>query len=117
MSDAICVCGHGVSGHTRMHGKDRGCAALIDIPGGQVECQCCRCRECLPWPDAPGAWWCSDEDAAIVKAEVFSVRGSGDKEFCLWHDGHMWHREEFVEEYESARFTKLLEPNPFGATR
>ena len=107
-----CVCGHDFSSHTRMHGKDRGCAALIDIPGGgEVECPCCYCRPVVPWPTEVGWWWCNNPESAIVRAS----RYEGGFAICPIGDDYAYCNEN-MEHYANCSFVRLLEPNPFGAT-
>ena len=124
MSEQMCVCGHPAEYHdspgNRING---GCAGLLhggpDHDGS--DCQCRLFRPCLPWPDSEG-WWCAhrkhDKGMSFVETTA-----SG--EFLVLvlivdngYEGRFeyWNREKHDIDFGPARFVKLTEKSPFGAT-
>lgn len=131
--DSVCVCGH----PKEEHFDGSGCAhenrhQLCDLKDMDrvTFCGCMEFRECLPWPDSEGWWWCRSE----VLDTLCYARLAEDEEFLRqiaphatigefvilvsglhgreddWETEKMFNRE-FG--YGPARFKKLLEPNPF----
>jgi hypothetical protein len=98
MSNQLCVCGHLYDDH---------------LEGSNVcehdNCPCIERRLCLPWPDSTGNWWCDKFDIPL--------KVSSDVHGFIVGEHDTWFRQK---EFESllcgpARFTKLLEQNPFAA--
>jgi hypothetical protein len=95
----LCVCGHPEESHQYDGRNEFGCEEC-----GHAKCD--EFRASLPWPTSEGVWWC--DVAGLVEAKRTP---SGQ----LWLDayGDEGFDGEFQQEYGPARFTKLLEPNPY----
>lgn len=103
-SDAVCVCGHAKAEHDP---QDRGVGCL----GEHCHCRCTQFQESLPWPNEEGNWWCSLpmlSDRTIHAAEH-------EGEFMIGYEGTFdWcPRKDFETLLGPARFTRVLEQNPF----
>lgn len=127
MSECVCICGHPKSEHKR----ESGCVFGWGITDARGECNCQQFRPVLDWPDAEGWWWCHsevlqticyanaiDEPEAVrdlaphakigdVVILVAGIHGLTDERET---------KEQFNRElgYGPAKFTKLLETNPFA---
>lgn len=99
MSD-VCVCGHSKSYHENW----------------PRDCGSCPCayRPVLDWPDSEGWWWMHTTEAGsqlalaafVVKRQAICIAIVGVPQL------------DYTEQSDAAgpaRFTKLLEPNPFPA--
>jgi len=71
---------------------------------------CANYRPVLPWPESEGWWWCSN-------GRLYEfVRHQG-KYMAWWDDGDLTDADLYSLHYpgeQAPRFTRLLEPNPFG---
>ena len=98
---ATCICGHD---HTwDLDGQmSESCV--------EEECECEVFRPVLPWPESEGWWWCSN-------GRLYEfVRHQG-KFMAWWDDGDLTDSDLYSLHYpgeQAPRFTRLLEPNPFG---
>lgn len=99
----LCVCGHEKVCHTEPESK-------CDCDYSLGLCECRDYRPVLDWPDSEGNYWVPDLDWPLV-AYVVSTRG-----LVLRRSGQLWscdEREIYERTYGPARFTKLVETNPF----
>lgn len=103
MTEAICVCGH----TSKEHG------ALSRQCYGADGCFCPAFRPCLPWPDSEGEWRIETK-AKIVGTLCYARPHRESFEILFFGRLYVWNRDEFEEHHGPARFTKLLEKNPFG---
>lgn len=105
-----CVCGHPRSEHTGMSGPQRYCKHYYGDCGVSMCCQCQDFRAVLPWPDAEGFWWMLTPHREATIAEF-----TCDGELWLIGGDYTFSSSEQLARNSSgpARFTKLLEPNPF----
>lgn len=107
MSEQLCVCGH-ENGEHRM--RETGTVEFeTHRPhlAHRCHCGCGDYRGCLPWPDSEGWWWCDDIAGPIMATK--DVHGQSvfiDNEWLRPRDFERWNN-------GPARFTKLLENNPF----
>lgn len=110
----LCVCGHEKVCHTEPESK-------CDCDYSLGLCECRDYRPVLDWPDSEGWWWCSwfttDHKAEIELVEAWKCRY--DSGMCFYSDFY----EETVSQEDygrkdtsdgPARFTKLVETNPFA---
>lgn len=102
----ICVCGHPEINHPR-DADCNGACFLCDTPSSDI---CEVFRPILDWPDSEGWWWMlADARSSAIVVKVAISRG---EHVMFW--GHV----ELTEQQWAcanppARFTKLLEQNPF----
>ena len=79
------------------------------------KCGCHAFRPVLDWPDSEGYWWFAayDPQLGIVDCVPFSQHGEIVSQWCVVYDGETYHREDFEAQHCEAKFTRVLEPNPF----
>jgi hypothetical protein len=107
MSEQLCICGHLYElHHAESYETVTGAIRWISPCD---DCDCCKFRDSLRWPDSKGNWWCDKFDIPL--------KVSRDVHGFIVGEHDTWFRQK---EFESllcgpARFTKLLEQNPFAA--
>jgi len=111
MSEAKCVCGCTKDEHSALQEKsyypESRCVETWDACDKH---NCENYRPVLPWPESEGWWWCSN-------GRLYEfVRHQG-KFMAWWDDGDLTDADLYSLHYpgeQAPRFTRLLEPNPFG---
>lgn len=106
MSAELCVCGKKKSEH--------GFTQDVTKTECTWEGDCEEYRPVLDWPDAEGWWWCAGDDFAARL--VLAGQDFHNQRYVSMHGGA--HTKTQFEAYfgVTARFTRLLEPNPFPST-
>lgn len=109
MSDSgerVCLCGHD---HLWLDGqRQQECV--------EEGCECEVYRPVLPWPDAEGDWRCDQIDRVVAAYRGddghiyldYPLKHISDTDHGIWVDQY-----EFELHHPKARFTRLIEPNPF----
>jgi hypothetical protein len=113
MATEICVCGHSIGDHTTVTRARDGKFLFHGMCRHWDKCRCGRCKYTPPWPNSVGDWWC-DKPKCKVECVPFAIRGNTIEEFCVAFNGVVYHDDDWRDSYGPARFTKVLEQNPFG---
>lgn len=112
MAEQVCVCGHPKAEHSDCHTSYLGRPLCRHRHDNDCACAQTGFRPALPWPDAEGEWWLASTHTSEL---VFAVkRRAKPFDILVWKrrgGGPYWEGS-----FENARFTKLLEPNPFPAS-
>lgn len=106
----VCVCGCTKEQHEFEHEESHYPESrTVDYWQACEAHNCGRFRASLPWPDDDGWWWCSRPyiGDALVFAHVFA-NGIVVSSYGEVNDEHRWEKH-----HGPARFTKLLETNPY----
>jgi hypothetical protein len=111
MSDIVCVCGCTEQQHHVLHEHSHYPESRTVDQWEACEAHgCMSCRPVLPWPDADGLWWCDGKGCGDIVQVAAIDTGVMVRRFA---DARWTYRGDFERWYGPARFTKLLEPNPF----
>lgn len=116
MSEASCVCGHVKEDHTEITDCDAEISrdwCRVHINGKRCECEVY--RPVPPWPDAEGLWhWEHELGKELILASEFGTEVGGYEMCLLRHGFEKRETKETAKRFGPARFTRLLEPNPFN---
>lgn len=107
-----CACGHPKESHGEYTFNGAYRCRCFDCPVSESGEEYHSFRPELPWPDSEGLWWCSNphEPEAIV---VYAKLRRGEFTIFPLYDEYAY-SESSKQQYQTARFTKLLEKNPFA---
>lgn len=115
MSAKLCVCGCNEDEHHAIHEESHYPESrTVETWQACEKHGCSNFRPVLDWPDAEGWWWCAGDDFAARL--VLAGQDFHNQRYVSMHGGA--HTKTQFEAYfgVTARFTRLLEPNPFPST-